>query len=213
MYPRVDTHIPIHSHLTAAPYISHSDHKAHQSTKTGLTVIVWQDPTDSCAVQAVSFRVKWVTSLGLLVTRYRMTILAWMIGLGSLVVCAQYQQYRRTGKSSPYTRNPRPDLSVRCLSCFPRCNGAFEWETLDGTLVVSRRRLHRASKSALPPCPQSRGLPLRRPGMVLRLAGVSRPWIILLLPPSFSLCHFRLEYGFQAVDGKNSASWRPAVGK
>ncbi|GHJ84302.1 hypothetical protein NliqN6_0704 [Naganishia liquefaciens] len=97
MYPRVDTHIPIHSHLTAAPYISHSDHKAHQSTKTGLTVNVWQDPTDRCAVQAVSFRVKWVTSLGLLVTRYRMTILAWMIGLGSLVVCAQYQQYRRTG--------------------------------------------------------------------------------------------------------------------
>lgn len=100
MYPRVNSHARLHSHLPAAPYVSHWREGSHHETTKGLTVNIWQDPNDPCAIQGISIRVNWLGSLGLLVMRYRMTVLAWTIGLGALIVCAQYQQYRLTGTLS-----------------------------------------------------------------------------------------------------------------
>lgn len=113
MYPRVDSLALLHSHIAAAPYIRRSHDENQDSTAAGLSLNVWQDPNDTCGVQAISVRVNWVTSLGLMVMRYRMTMLAWMMGLGAIVVSAQYRQYRLNGMPFSCRRMSRFDLAIR----------------------------------------------------------------------------------------------------
>lgn len=48
-----------------------------------------------------------------------MTVLAWTIGLGALIECAQYQQYRLTGTSSLLPMEHPSNLFARHFSRFP----------------------------------------------------------------------------------------------
>jgi hypothetical protein len=100
MYSQVDSLALLHTHINAAPYIRQSSDASHYPAPAGLEINMWQDPSDPCGVQAVSVRINWVKSLGLIVLRYRMSLLAWTTGLGAIVIYAQYRHYRLTGKYS-----------------------------------------------------------------------------------------------------------------
>jgi hypothetical protein len=92
MYPQAESLVRLHSHTDSAPYIKSVPGNG------GITIKIWQDPNHSCAIQSVSIRLNWTRSFGLMVTRYRMTFLAWTMGLGALVIAGQFRQYRLTGE-------------------------------------------------------------------------------------------------------------------
>lgn len=98
MYPQARALLKLHSHTSSAPYIKSHRMDTPVAISTGLIINLWQDPNESCGIQSVSVRLNWRRSLGLMVTRYRMTFFAWTMGLGALVIAGQFRQYRLTGE-------------------------------------------------------------------------------------------------------------------
>ncbi|KAJ9105254.1 hypothetical protein QFC21_001620 [Naganishia friedmannii] len=92
-YPQAAEDIKVHTHTSAAPYIKEP---ASGVSRRGMTVNLWQDPRDACGARNVTVRVDWIGSFGLMVMRYRMTILAWTMGIAALVAAIQFRHYRLT---------------------------------------------------------------------------------------------------------------------
>ncbi|OCF31357.1 hypothetical protein I316_06962 [Kwoniella heveanensis BCC8398] len=83
--------IRIHSHISSAPFISgHAD-------SMGIQLELFQS-TD-CPVTTVKISVEWLGTLAKIVTRYRMTVVAWTIGWAAIVMLKQMSILRQTGES------------------------------------------------------------------------------------------------------------------
>jgi hypothetical protein len=91
-YPQVGAEILVHSHVTASPYIG-------SLRQSGLEIHLFQDPAQTCTITTASARVDWRRSPGLLLTRYRMTIIAWTLGVVCLVWSCQMRSTAKTGMS------------------------------------------------------------------------------------------------------------------
>lgn len=68
-----------------------------QSSRAGLNLEIWSDPTVSC-LSRVEMKLDVYGSLGKMVLRYRLAVLALPLGIFILVLKRQIKEYYRTGE-------------------------------------------------------------------------------------------------------------------
>lgn len=89
-YPQAQDALALHSHSVVAPFIS-------SDQGSGLTVVLYQDPTDACWVEQLRLSVNWKLLPGTIVLRYRLALIAWSIGCIALVWTRQLRMFRQMG--------------------------------------------------------------------------------------------------------------------
>lgn len=99
-FPVGNTSVVIHSHVSGAPFIGHS-----QSTR-GIDVHIYQNP--GCPVRRVTVKLDLTASLAKAVLRLRIAMLGWCLGWVGMLVFQQLNEAQSSGMS--------PEMSITSSS-------------------------------------------------------------------------------------------------
>jgi hypothetical protein len=81
----------LHSHSASAPFLP-------PPPASGMTLNYWSDPSAGCSATSVRIRLAWRASASRLILRYRMTVVAWSIGVVGAISAMQARHYRVEGE-------------------------------------------------------------------------------------------------------------------
>lgn len=115
-YPALRQSTLVHLHSASAPFVPVA------SAAPAAKVLIWRDPSDTCIqlTDGISIHVDWFASLGLVVVRYRVVLLAWSIGIACLILALQIRVHRETGEWSAFPIRFNEPLRLRCTAgAFP----------------------------------------------------------------------------------------------
>lgn len=82
----------LHSHSASAPFLP-------PPPASGMKLDYWSDPSATGSSTAVRIRLAWRASASRLILRYRMTAVAWAIGIIGAIIALQARHYRMEGVS------------------------------------------------------------------------------------------------------------------